>query len=142
MIETVSVTDHTPITPWTKKLNPIWWLQGPDGWTVPDVNNGVPYLPSIKNVLLRRVIWFGFRNPLMNFVGFVVGVEDRNYTVTGSAPALATTGRDCGQEGWRWSIINLPIPLPFVSYYKAGVIEFYLGWRPASGGIGLKIVKG
>lgn len=79
----------------------------------------------------------------MNFVGFIVGVEDRNYTVTGVAPALASTGRDCGQEGWRWSVINLKyVKLPFVSYYKNGFIEFYLGWRPASGGFGIKIVYG
>jgi hypothetical protein len=80
----------------------------------------------------------------MNFVGYIIGVEDRNYTVTGDAPALATTGKDCTpvQEGWRTAWINLTIPLPFVSYYKKGVIEFYLGWRPASGGFGLKIVKG
>ena len=53
MIETVAVTDHVPVTPWTKKLNPLWWLQGPDGWTVPDVNNGAPYLPSISVMWLR-----------------------------------------------------------------------------------------
>jgi hypothetical protein len=143
MKETVSVTDHHPI-PWTTKINPIWWLQGDDGWTVPEINNGAPYLPDINNSFLRRVIWFGFRNPLMNFVGYIIGVEDRNYTVTGDAPALATTGKDCTpvQEGWRTAWINLTIPLPFVSYYKKGVIEFYLGWRPASGGFGLKIVKG
>ena len=143
MIETVAVTDHVPVTPWTKKLNPLWWLQGPDGWTVPAVNNGAPYLPSISATWLRRLIWFGIRNPGMNFVGFIVGVEDRNYTVTGVAPALASTGRDCGQEGWRWSVINLKyVKLPFVSYYKNGFIEFYLGWRPASGGFGIKIVYG
>lgn len=144
MIETVAVVDHNPISIW-KKLNPIWWLQGPDGWNVPDINNGQPYLPNIKNVFLRRLIWFGFRNPMMNFVGYVIGVEDRNYSVTGTAPVLRTTGRDCDpiQEGWRWAIINLGlVRLPFVSYYRKGVIEFYLGWRPASGGIGLKIVRG
>jgi hypothetical protein len=143
MIETVSVTDHHPI-PWTTKINPIWWLQGDDGWNVPEINNGVAYLPTVESMLLRRIIWFGFRNPLMNFVGHVIGVEDLNYTVTGTAPALATTGKDCVpiQEGWRYARINTRIPLPFVSYYKAGVVEFYLGWRPASGGFGLKIVKG
>jgi hypothetical protein len=78
----------------------------------------------------------------MNFVGFVIGVEDRNYTVTGSAPVLATTGRDCvpAHLGWRWAIIKTKwLRLPFVSYY-GGMFEFYLGWRPSSGGLGLKLV--
>jgi hypothetical protein len=96
-----------------------------------------------QRLWLRRLIWFGIRNPGMNFVGFVVGVEDRNYTVTGVAPALAITGRDCGQEGWRWSVINLKyVKLPSVSCYKNGFIEFYLGRRPASGGFVIKIVHG
>jgi hypothetical protein len=141
MIETVTMTDRVLI-PWTIKLDPLWWLVGPDGWNVPDVNNGAPYLPTVTNVLLRRLIWFGFRNPLMNFVGFVIGVEDRNYMVTGSAPVLATTGRDCTpqQIGWRWAVLKTRwMRLPFVSYY-GGWIEFYLGWRPASGGFGLKLV--
>jgi hypothetical protein len=84
MLETVAMTDRTPI-PWQTKINPAWWLVGPDGWTVPTVNNGLPYLPDVKNMALRRFYWFFCRNPLMNFVGFVIGVEDRNYTVTGSA---------------------------------------------------------
>ena len=140
-IETVEITDRTPIE-WTKKVNPVWWLQGPDGWNVPDVNNGEPYLPGIENVWLRRLIWFGLRNPLMNFVGFVVGVEDQNYTVKGTYPVLRTTGRDCDpvQHGWRWAIITCGWRrLPFVSFYD-GKVEFYWGWRPASGGQGTKLV--
>jgi hypothetical protein len=143
-LETVTMTDRKPI-PWQTKINPAWWLVGPDGWTVPTINNGTPYLPDVKNIWLRRFYWFGCRNPLMNFVGFVIGVEDRNYTVTGTAPVLATTGRDCTpqQQGWRWAIIKTKwLRLPFVSYYRIGVVEFYLGWRPYSGGLGLKIVRG
>lgn len=139
--ETVTMTDRVLI-PLSTKLNPLWWLHGPDGWSVPDINNGEPYLPGVKNVWLRRFVWFVCRNPLMNFVGYIVGVEDRNYTVTGSAPVLRTTGRDCEpkQYGWRWAVISTKwLRLPFVSYYSGG-IEFYLGWRPASGGFGLKFV--
>lgn len=139
--ETVTMTDRTPI-PVLTKLNPIWWLHGPDGWNVPTINNGQPYLPDVKSMWLRRFYWFFARNPLMNFVGFVVGVEDRNYTVTGTAPVLRTTGRDCDpvQIGWRWAVIKTKwLCLPFVSYYNRK-IEFYAGWRPASGGLGLKMV--
>ena len=143
-VETITMQERTLI-PWTTKINPIWWLHGPDGWTVPDINNGAPYLPDVKNIWLRRFYWFVCRNPLMNFVGFVVGVEDRNYTVTGSEPVLRTTGRDCTpvQEGWRWAVLRVGwLRLPFVSYYKKGVLEFYFGWRPASGGLGFKLVRG
>jgi hypothetical protein len=141
MPDTVVMTDRVLI-PWTKKINPLWWLVGPDGWNAPDVNNGVPYLPGVTNVWLRRFYWFVCRNPLMNFVGFVIGVEDRNYSVTGSAPVLLTTGRDGHpqQFGWRWAIISTKwLRLPYVSYW-GGRVEFYLGWRPASGGFGLKLV--
>ena len=130
------------LIPWTKKINPLWWLVGPDGWTVPTMNNGTPYLPDVTNVWLRRFYWFICRNPLMNFVGFVIGVEDRNYRVSGSAPVLATTGRDTSpaQIGFRWAVISTKyLRLPYVSYYN-GTIEAYLGWRPASGGFGLKFV--
>lgn len=145
--ETVTMTDRTPI-PWTTKINPVWWLHGPDGWEVPTINNGQPYLPDVKNVWLRRFYWFVCRNPLMNFMGYVVGVEDQNYAVTGSAPVLRATGRDCDpqQIGWRWAVLRAGWRwLPFVSYWgpvplTERKLEFYLGWRPHSGGLGLKIV--
>jgi hypothetical protein len=102
-----------------------------------------PYLPDVKNIWLRRFYWFICRNPLMNFVGFVIGIEDRNYYVTGTAPVMRTTGRDCDpqQFGWRWAVLRSGwVWLPFVSYWN-GKLEFYLGWRPGSGGFGMKIVK-
>jgi hypothetical protein len=135
------MTDRVLI-PWTKKINPLWWLVGPDGWNAPEFNNGAPYLPGVTNVWLRRFYWFGCRNPLMNVVGFVIGVEDRNYSVTGSAPVLLTTGRDGVPPiiGWRWAILSVGrLRLPYVSYW-GGRLEFYLGWRPASGGFGHKFV--
>jgi hypothetical protein len=141
MRQTVTMTDRVQI-PWTTKINPLWWFVGPDGWNAPDTNNGTPYLPDVKNTWLRRFYWFVCRNPLMNFVGFIIGVEDRNYRVTGSAPVLLTTGRDATPPiyGWRWAVLSVGwLRLPYVSYY-GGWIEFYLGWRPASGGFGLKIV--
>jgi hypothetical protein len=149
MLETVQMTGRV-LQPWWKKINPLWWLVGPDALTVPDINNGTPYIPEVTNVWLRRFYWFVCRNPLMNFVGFVIGVEDRNYSVTGSYPVLKTTGRDCDpqQFGWRWAIIrvNRIVRLPYISYWRTPFIfndrglEFYLGWRPHSGGFGLKFV--
>lgn len=147
-VETVQM-EGRELIPWTTKINPIWWLHGPDGWEVPAVNNGSPYLPDVTNVWLRRFYWFFCRNPLMNFVGFVIGVEDRNYSVTGSAPVLRTTGRDCEpqQFGWRWAILKVRrfLCLPYVSYwgrliFSSRNVEFYIGWRPHSGGFGFKLV--
>lgn len=173
-IEQVTMTDRQPIS-LLKKLNPVWWLVGPDGWNVPDTNNGATYLPHVRNPALRIFYWFFCRNPLINFVGFVVGVEDKNYTVVGPTPALLTTLRDATppRNGWKWSVIWPPFsfgavavfvsavlasvllhwsfalvavfaafkivgPMPFISYN--GAVEFYIGWRPASGGFGFKLV--
>ena len=138
MIETATVVPlDTPS--WTLLINPLWWLMTGGSkatWTAPLVNNGVPYLPDIQNQFLRNLLWW-LRNPAGNFFGFIVGFEGQTFTVTGTSPVLATTGRDIGQLGWRWSVINGWAP--FVSYW-GGTVEFYLGWRPASGGFGLKFV--
>lgn len=174
MIESVKMTDRVTESIW-KKLNPLWWLVGPHGWEVPTINNGTPYLPEVTNIWLRRFYWFFCRNPAMNFVGFILGVEDKNYTATGTAPVLRTTGRDCEpvQNGFRWAVLTTPFsfgalcvasialagacfwwpllivalfaglkvvgPLPYVSFYN-GKVEAYLGWRPHSGGYGIKFV--
>lgn len=137
----VAVTGRT-LQPWTNKINPLWWLVGPDGWDVPTINNGAPYLPDVTNIWLRRFYWFICRNPLMNFVGYVIGVEDRNYEVSGSPGVLLTTGRDGNPPilGWRYAVLKLGwVRLPYVNFYN-GKVEFYLGWRPASGGFGFKLV--
>lgn len=174
-MDSVKITDRTPVSIWTK-LNPLWWLVGPDGWEVPTINNGEPYLPEVTNPALRIFYWFFCRNPLMNFVGYVLGAEDKNYTAYGSDQVMRTTGRDCTPEayGLRWAVlmsgfsigalivsiiaavlgwfihpiffvvllISFPKAigvLPFVNYWN-GHLEFYTGWRPASGGFGTKIV--
>ena len=73
-------------------------------------------------------------------MGFVVGVEGHDYTVTGPAPVLLTTLYDANprQYGWKWSVIKCGwLRLPFVSYSGTKCL-WYLGWRPASGGLGFK----
>lgn len=177
--ETYVNYDRQPVSIW-KKLNPIWWLKAGDTWTAPAANNGAPYLPGETRQWLRDFYWW-WRNPASNLVGYVLGVEDNNYRVVGTAPVLVTTWRDLGLTGWKWSMIwpqhsigtlftaaaaggvamgsdggalmwaALALfvgafwkhfgPLPFISYAN-NWIEFYLGWRPASGGFGLKIVPG
>src|SRR5215813_11658107 len=142
MTQTVTMTDRVAV-PGKYKLNPIWWLQcgGPGStFTAPTINNGAPYLPNIKIQWLRNLLWW-FRNPCGNFVGFIIGLEDKNYTVTGSDDVLKNTGRDCVPPvmGWRWAVLRYGWGIyPFVNYYS-GKVEAYLGWRPSSGGFGAKL---
>jgi hypothetical protein len=72
-------------------------------------------------------------------MGFVVGFEGKGYTVTGPAPVMATTPRDelPPRNGWKWCVINGWAP--FIAYNSTR-IEFYAGWRPASGGLGTKLI--
>jgi hypothetical protein len=130
MIETVVMKDRVRVPFWTK-LNPLWWLVGPDGWTVPEINNGAPYLPDVQNIWLRRFYWFVCRNPLMNFVGYVLGVEDANYSVTGTAPVLLTTWRDASPPatGWKWAVLFPPFSIAaLVVALGAGAGAWFLHW--------------
>lgn len=184
-MDVVKITDRVKVPFWTK-INPLWWLVGPDGWDVPEINNGEPYLPDVKSMWLRRFYWFFCRNPLMNFVGYVVGIEDRNAKVYGSRDVMATTLRDASprRTGFNWAVsipdrisgaalfiyaaiwvigsafpfsywpvvcfaalfagLKVAGPLPYIGWYgQIGSmwVEAYLGWRPASGGFGIKLVK-
>lgn len=140
MIETVTI----PPTPYPTGF--LWWFRNGDSWHAPVINNGQPYLPGVDNTFVRDFFWF-CRNPIGNFMGFVIGFEGMGYTVRGPAPVTLTTGRDGNPQilGWRWCIINGWAP--YVSYWgpvwwlpKAYSVEFYYGWRPASGGFGLKFI--
>lgn len=121
-----------------------WWLMSGNEWAAPEINNGEPYLPGWKNQTLRNVMWW-LRNPAGNLMGWVLGVQGRDRWVTGRAPALKVSPLDeePPRRGWKWAVTRLKpdgwLMLPFVSYY--GVIEFYLGWRPHDGALGLKIVN-
>lgn len=130
MIDTIRMTDRTPDSIW-QKLNPLWWLVGPDGWEVPTINNGTPYLPEVTSMFMRRFYWFFCRNPLMNFVGKVLGVEDKNYVAYGTFPVHRTTGRDCTpvQMGWRWAVLVPPFSLgALVIAALAAAGAFFLWW--------------
>lgn len=113
LLQTYVMRDRVPVSFW-RKCNPLWWLVGPDGWNVPAVNNGEPYLPEVKSLWLRRFYWFFCRNPLMNFVGYVLGVEDNNYRAIGPAPVLLTTWRDAvpPATGWKWAVLIPQFSLP------------------------------
>lgn len=133
MIETIKVS----ASPYPTGF--MWWFRNGDSWHAPEINNGLPYLPDVKAQWLRDFYWF-CRNPIGNFMGFVIGVEGFDYTATGPAPVMLTTLYDATPKryGWHWSIIKCGWAfLPFVSYSGTKFL-WYLGWRPSSGGFGFK----
>jgi hypothetical protein len=69
---------------------------------------------------------------------FVIGVQDRNYTVTGRAPVMTVQRDDLGppERGFQWCVIYTLIPLGFLSYSGKHVV-WYIGWQP-SGIFGVK----
>jgi hypothetical protein len=67
MIETVSVLAPFP-------TGFLWFFRNGNSWSAPEINNGAPYLPTIKPNGCAISFWF-CRNPIANFMGFVVGVE-------------------------------------------------------------------
>jgi hypothetical protein len=83
-------------------------------------------------------MWNVIRNPAQNFRAYVVGVQDRNYTVVGKQPVLTVQRDDIGQLGWQWCLIMLLLPRPFVSYSGTKIVT-YLGWQP-TGFFGAKLV--
>lgn len=99
------------------KLNPLWWF-GNDEEPLPpdDLYAGHPQW-------LRVLRWY-LRNPLQNFGKYVAGVYDRNYTVTGDAPVIATTWLDVygsTRTGFKVSWIGWR---PFVSYTGKRVLWY------------------
>jgi hypothetical protein len=116
------------------KLNPIWWFGNA---VEQNVDQAQWYMPTSPE-WIRKIAW-GIRNPLQNFRAFVIGVQDRNYTVSGKAPVLTVQRDDLQppETGWQYCRIKLAISLPFVSYCSSHFV-FYVDWQP-SGFFGVKI---
>lgn len=120
--------------PLSKKLNPIWWVQNLAEPSPPDW-----YKPN-QNQKWRYVSWY-CRNPLQNMGRYVLGVCDRNYSIRGTSPVLATMFSDANinKTGWKWSIISLTwLRLPFICY-ESDQFTFYIGWQ-WWGFFGIKLV--
>ncbi len=120
--------------PLLQKLNPIWWFRNDDEEQLPDW-----YKPGWPGWL--RLAFWNVRNPLQNFRCYVVGVQDRNYSVIGRAPVLTVQRDDLvpPETGFQWALLyagDLWVPRPFISY--SGRVVFQLGWQP-SGFFGLKL---
>lgn len=124
--------------PLSKKLNPLWWVQNDDEQTI---DEAPWYLPD-RSRWWRWLCWNVFRNPLQNFRAYVVGVQDRNYTVIGKVPAETVQRDDLNppEKGWQWCFLRLSWWqwLPFFSY-SGKRITGYFGWQP-SGFFGTKLV--
>lgn len=123
------MTAHEQIVP-TKfptlrqKLNPLWWLMNGDTFDAPVENNGQPYLPEIDNPTLRAWYWW-WRNPFANFAGFVIGVEDKERAMWGTAPLEEATMWDHGAHGWKWACTTAPLSKAWLAVLA--VIGFLLG---------------
>lgn len=139
MTESYTFTGRTRV-PLSKKLNPIWWL-GNDAEQILDDGTTDWYMPG-KPQWMRRLFW-EFRNPLQNFRSFVVGVQDKNYTVRGKTPVLTVQRNDLSppELGFQWCVLSggdLVVPRPFVSY-SGKRNTWYVGWQP-TGFFGAKAV--
>jgi hypothetical protein len=107
-----------------KKLNPLWWFGNEN-----DPVNGLREDGTLKHAeftawglkitenspnILRKVGW-AIRNPLHNFMFYVVGLEDK--------PEIVNPGRIWPKEDEKHNVV-----LPFYAY-KGTKYSFYLGWR-------------
>ncbi len=120
--------------PLSLKLNPIWWFRNDDEQQLP-----AEYKPGWPQWL--RVTFWNFRNPLQNFRCYVLGTQDRNYSLIGRTPVLTVQRNDLvpPESGFQWVLAyggDLWVPRPFISY--SGPVVFQLGWQP-SGFFGLKL---
>lgn len=125
--QTKATVSGRTLVAWYWKINPIWWFGNA---AEQNLSEAPWYMPKSPN-WFRALAW-GLRNPLQNLRAFVIGVQDRNYTVTGKAPVMAVQRNDLEppQTGFQWCWIKLSVlSLPFVSYSGAHV-TWYAGWQP------------
>ena len=132
--------EHTDreLVPLSKKLNPIWWFGNDTEQKVTD-EDAQWYMRGTPE-WLRKTMW-NLRNPLQNFRSYVLGVQDRNYTVWvdyGNPDPNVVQRDDVGEKGWQLARLKFKsgLQLPWVCYTGDRVV-FQLGWQP-SGFFGLK----
>jgi hypothetical protein len=130
--ETIDVIGRTK-KPFLRKLNVIWWFMNDEEQKVSDPSAAWyhPEWPEWR----RWLYWNVFRNPLQNLSAFVLGVQDKNYTVYGKAHALTVQRNDLDppEYGVQWAIlrgVDLTIPRAFISYSGTRLV-WYAGWQPS-----------
>ena len=118
--------------PLVKKINPVWWVMNDDNQTV----DQAPWYHPEWSYRRRWWTWNVWRNPLQNLRSFVLGVQDRNFTVTGKAPVLTVQRDDLPADqslpretGWQWCVCWTLLPRPFASYSGTKWV-FQFGWQP------------
>lgn len=115
-----------------RKLNPLWWFGNEDdGWW-----GDARFNPDGRHDLVTALRWF-LRNPMHNLGFYVLGTCDRPACAVGklSDDVFAPNG------GWNWCwVFAGPFPRPFLSY-RGKTWQWYLGWRPAQGALGLKFQR-
>lgn len=135
--ETKWMAGRSPVST-LKKINPIWWFMNDTEQTV----DQAPWFQPTWPHWLRSLVWNTVRNPLQNFRAYVIGVQDKDYQVTGKAPVMTVQRNDLTppETGWQWCKLSggdLRLPRWFVSYSGSSVL-WYVGWQP-SGFFGIKI---
>ena len=103
--------------PWYKKINPLWWFNNyndPVDALNPDGTPKHSKFHPEKSLWKRKILW-GIRNPLHNFLFFVIGLHDHQ--------EIVNCGNMWPKEGQKWNIV-----LPYIGY-RGKKKEFYFGWR-------------
>ena len=72
--ETAKITDRTKVSIWNK-LNPLFWLRGA-GRLHGTFGQQRCCVSANDQQSVTALIWW-FRNPGMNFAGFIAGVENK-----------------------------------------------------------------
>lgn len=123
MIETITVPGEPPCPrPWYKKINPLWWF-------------GNDEASAVGNTFVYKYI----RNPLQNFRWYVIGVVDRDHTVTAAEPAMANMWSEADEPKTGWKFARVAKVLPYIAYNSRLKDEtgdgfvFQLGWQPRGG---------
>jgi hypothetical protein len=106
--------------PWYKKWNPLWWFDNlDDPMPAENLHIWLDYKPWVRWFLWR------LRNPMHNFMFYVIGVADREYIVTGDFPDKNWNPNG----GWnRLKLIGDGWTRSFASY-RGAKWEFYYGWN-------------
>ena len=109
-----------------KKWSPIWWWGNIDSTKPP-----AWYRPQDPG---RKWKWYS-RNPLHNFMFYVIGIADKDFTRVGRYAKEVFSPE---ASGWNWAVIQYQwLRLPFISYH-CKYFKFYLGWRER-GNFGAKL---
>lgn len=134
--ETVTVSGRIN-KPFLSKINPLWWFKNDDDPSPPAWYHGAdPSVPLYQGPawsdFRRKFYWFVLRNPLHNFMFYVLGLQDKNYKVWGKAPVALTDLSGAGLTGQTWCFIlpggDVWVPRFYYSLVTK-LVSFHFGWN-------------